>query len=295
MHGRCGFVISCAVLCHSLFLPQPVWTQDRPLPDLATFLEKVRERLQPDEARQSAYVYTETARRTSLDGRGRPKSEVVSVSESYPGLGPTARRWDRPIVRDGKRVSDADLKKLDAERYKEAEKYARDLKNPAKVREMARERDREHAEAKAAVDDAFRVLAVTMLRRESLNDVDTIVLAFTPRPNASARTRGGRALKAFSGTAWLGESDHELIKIEVEAINPLRVGLGLVASLGKGSRASFERRRVDGDEWLPVRATYDIAGRVLLFKGLRERASIEYSDYRKFGVDTSTVIAAPPL
>lgn len=264
------------------------------MPDLTTFLAKVRERLQPDEARQSAYVYTETARRTSLDGRGRPTSEVVSVSESYPGLGPTARRWDRPIVRDGKRVSDAELKKLDAERYKEAEKYARDLKNPSKVREMAREREKEQADAKAAVDDAFRVLAVTMVRREALHDVDAIVLAFTPRPNASARTRGGRALQAFSGTAWVGESDHELIKIEVEAIKPFRVGFGLVASLGKGSRASFERRRVDTDEWLPVRATYDIAGRIMLLKGLRQRASFEYSDYRKFGVDTSSVVSLPP-
>jgi hypothetical protein len=289
MQVRSGFVIAGT----ALLLSQAAWAQDRPLPDLTTFLANVRERLQPDEARQSAYMYTETARRTLLDGRGRPKSEVVSLSESYPGLGPTARRWERPIVRDGKRVSEAELKKLDAERYKEAEQYARDLKNPAKVREMAREREKQQAEAKAAVDDAFHVLAVTMVRRESVNAVDAIVLAFTPRPNVSASTRSGRALQAFSGTAWIGESDYELIKIEVEAIKLFRVGFGLVASLGKGSRASFERRRVDSDEWLPVRATYDIAGRLMLFKGLRERASIEYSDYRKFGVDTSAVVSLP--
>lgn len=290
MRGCVRFVITCA----ALFLPQPAWPQERPLPDPATFFAKVRERLQPDEARQSAYAYTETARRTLLDGRGRTRSEVVRVSESYPGLGPIARRWDRPIVRDGKRVSEAEIKKLDAERYKEAEKYARDLKNPAKVREMARERDREHVEAKAAVDDALNVLTVTMVRRESLQNVDAIVLTFTPRANVSARTRGGRAVQAFSGTAWVGEADHELMKVEVEAIKPLRIGLGLVASLSKGSKASFERRRVDGDEWLPARATYDIAGRLLLFKGLRERSSIEYTDYRKFGVDTSAVVSLPP-
>lgn len=289
--SRCfGLVLTCI----ALLLPGPmVRAQERPLPELTAFLEKVRERLQPDDARQSAYVYTVTSRRRPLDGRGRPKSEVISISESYPGLGPTAQRWDRPIVRDGQRVSDAELKKLDAERYKEAEKYARDLKNPGKAREMAREREKQQAEAKAAVDDAFRVLAVTMVRREPLNDVDAIVLAFTPRPNASARTRGGRVLQSFGGTAWVGESDHELMKIEVEAIKAFRIGLGLVASLGKGSRASFERRRVDGGEWLPVRATYDIAGRLMLFKGLRERALFEYSDYRKFGVDTSAVIAVP--
>lgn len=283
MRGRSGFLVTCAVL----LLSQPAWAQERPLPDLATFLAKVRERLQPDAARQSTYVYTETSRRTSLNRRGMPKSEEVSVNESYPGLWPTAPRWDRPIVKDGKRVSEAELKKLDAERYKEAEKYARDLKNPAKVREMARERDRERAEASAAVDDALRVLAVTMVRRETMHDADAIVLAFTPRKNVSARTRGGRAVQAFSGTAWIGEADHELIKIEVEAIKPLRIGLGLVARLSEGSKASFERKRVEGNEWLPIRATYDIAGRLLLFKGLRERASIEYSDYRRFGVDTS--------
>jgi hypothetical protein len=61
----------------------------------------------------------------------------------------------------------------------------------------------------------------------------------------------------------------------------------------KGSKASFQRRKVNGEAWLPARASYAVSVRVGLLAVLRRGASIEFSNYKKFGVDSSYRIAAP--
>jgi len=71
------------------------------------------------------------------------------------------------------------------------------------------------------------------------------------------------------------------------------LGLGLLARLHKGSRASLLRRKVNGEIWLPAQARFSGSARLLLFKGLRLDGLSEYSDYRKFQVATSTDITPP--
>ena len=77
--------------------------QMRPLPDPQPFLQEVKKRLQPDEERQSGYMYVQTQRNQKLDKAGRSTSESVTVAESYPGL-PGEGRWSREISRDGQPV-----------------------------------------------------------------------------------------------------------------------------------------------------------------------------------------------
>jgi hypothetical protein len=58
----------------------------------------------------------------------------------------------------------------------------------------------------------------------------------------------------------------------------------------KGSKAAFERRKVNGEQWLPARATYTGSARVMLLKVMRVGGTLEFSDYRKFSVETETKI-----
>jgi hypothetical protein len=66
----------------------------------------------------------------------------------------------------------------------------------------------------------------------------------------------------------------------------------LLARVHKGSRAAFERR-VNGEEWLPARASYTATARVMLLKMLRIGGTSEFSNYRKFTVETETRIGKP--
>ena len=270
------------------------FAQERPLPELEPFLKEVRVRLQPDDARSSAYAYTYTEHRVKIDGDGKSRGESVKVTESYPGFGPGEPRWDRVIAEDGKPVPDSELVKKDAERQKQAEQYARRLQSETERAKIARERDKELREIGEIVDDVFRVYTIAMQRREAVDGHETIAFSFAPKPGATARTTEGKRLQAFEGRAWISESTYEIVRLDAVAIKDLSFGMGILARLHKGATMSFTRRMVDGGgEWLPSRVQYKMSARFLLLKRMREEGTVEFSNYKKFAVDTVTTIAEP--
>ncbi len=263
--------------------------QPRPLPDAKPFLEEVRKRLQTDEQRQSGYMYVETRRELKLDKAGRSTKETLKVVESYPGL-PGEERWERVIAEDGKPVPAAELEKRDRDRGKKAQEYVRRLeREPEKVRrEQAREREKYFREMREAVDNVFLVYDIRMLARETIEGHDTIAFALTPRPQSQPRNREGRIMKHFMTRAWISEAEHELVRLDVEAIDTVPFGLGLLARVHKGSRLSFTRRKVNNEVWLPASANYTASARIGLIKVMRVGGTSEFSNYKKFTVDTTT-------
>jgi hypothetical protein len=271
-----------------------VSSQDRPLPEPGPFLEDVRIKLRRDEELQSGYMYVETRRELKLDKSMRATKESLSVIESYPGL-PGEERWERVISEDGKPVPPAELEKRDRERQKKAEEYVRKLtRQTEKDREKQRRDDdklrREEAEI---IDEIFRVYEVRLLRRERLEGHDTIVCSLTPRRGVKPRTRDGKIMQKFIATAWISEADRELARLQVEAIDTVSIGMGLLARVHKGTRASFQRRKVNDEVWLPASWDYSASARVMLLKTFRVGGTSEFSGYRKFTVDTATTYTNP--
>ncbi len=266
----------------------PALGQTRPLPDRDAFLREVRTRLDTNDDRLSGYSYVETTRRVKLDGGGRPAGESIRIAESYPGL-PGEPRWERVLEEDGRRTPDADLRKLDLERQRKAEAYARRLPRQSDADRARDEREaaKRRAERAAQVDDVFRAFDITLLGRDMLDGHDTVVVSLTPRPDARTRTRLGGFLKFFRGRAWISESDHELARLEVETTRTVSVGLGLLGRVHEGTRAAFDRRRSADGAWLPTRSEYTFSGRFLLLRRIRQGGTILFSNYRRFTVDTS--------
>ena len=98
----------------------------------------------------------------------------------------------------------------------------------------------------------------------------------------------------FTAKAWVSESDYELVRVDIQAIDTVSFGLGLLARVHKGARASFTRRKVNNEVWLPARASYTASARIGLVKVMRVGGTSEFSDYRKFTVDTSTTYSTKP-
>ncbi len=267
----------------------------RPLPDPDAFVREVRKHLETDSDRVRDFAYTETRREAHLDGDGRTTDQSVKVIESYPGF-PGQRRWERLISEDGKSVPAADLAKQDRKRQDDAEEYQRRAANqtPADRERRARARAERRREAQETLDDAFRVYQFKMIGREAIEGHDTIAFAMSPRPNATARTRIVGMLRQFQGRVWISEADYELVKIDVEAMDDMSLGMGLIARLHKGSRMMFQRRQVDGT-WLPAHSSYTASARVLLLRRMRVSATSDFSNYRRFSVGTSTTYDLPNL
>src|SRR5262249_39642534 len=143
------------------------------------------------------------------------------------------------------------------------------------------------------IDDIFRVFDVRMVGREPLDGHSTIVFTLTPRPDAKPRTRAGSIMRNFKVRAWISESDYEMARLDAEAIDTVSFGLGFLARVHKGSQASFQRRKVNDEQWLPARAVYSVSVRLGLVAVLRRGGSVDFSDYKKFGVESSYRIATP--
>jgi hypothetical protein len=277
-----------------LLLSMPLLAEQRPLPDLATFIAASRAKLELDEARQSGYVYLETRRERKLDASGRAVRETVNVYESYPGL-PGQPRWERQIRKDGRAVPSDQLARRDRERQQKVMAWVREReRHPDLAREAeARERAERRRKQVAIVADAERIYEFQILGRETVGGHDTIVLRFSPRPGVAPHTREGRMMAHVAGKAWVSESEHEVVRLEGEALDTISVGLGVVARVHEGSRAAFERRKVNGEAWLPARVSYTASARVMLVKMMRLGGVSEYSNYRKFSVDTDAVVKSP--
>src|SRR5215510_2979424 len=284
-----------AFVCIAVVAPASQ-AQDPPLPNPDGFLQQVRKRLETDDERQTGYMYVEKRREQKLDSAGRPTGESLKVFESYPGL-PGEGRWRRLISEDGRPVPPAELEKADRERQRQAEEYAQRLaKDPEKERaRVTQERERVKREREESVDDVFRVFDMRMIGRETLEGHTTIVFSLTARADAKPRTRDGNIMRNFSGRAWISESDYEVVRVDVEAINNVSIGFGLLARVHKGSQASFRRRKVNDEAWLPAMATYTGSARVALVKVMRRGGAVEFSDYKKFTVDTSTTPVRPKV
>jgi len=258
--------------------------QDRPLPDYEAFAAKVKDRLAADEERQSGYVFVERRTEQKLNGSGTVTSEHVQVFEVYPGL-EGEDRYRRLIEENGRPVAANKLAKHDRDRKKDVEDYARKTASPASRQRHAREMERQRRRYAAAVDDLFRIYNIRMVRRERLGGHDTIFATLSPN-GVKPLTDDGKIMTHFNARAWVSESDYELVRVEIEAIRDLSFGLGLLARVHKGTLATFERRKVNNEVWLPAKVTWTASGRLLLLRRLRLRGISEFSDYRKFTVDT---------
>jgi hypothetical protein len=267
--------------------------QERPLPDFDTFAAEVKKHLSTDEERQSGYVFNERRVEQKVNAAGRVTGESVKVYEVYPGL-PGEDRYYRLIEEGGRPTPPDRLAKQDIERQKQAEEYARNQATPSKRQKDAREQDKARREYSAAVEDIFRVYNIQMVRREPIDGIDTILATLVPKPGARPQTDDGKVMRHFKARAWISESDYELVRVEIEAIDNLSFGLGLVARVHKGTVATYQRRKVNGQTWLPAEVTWTASARVLLLRRLRLRGVSEFSNYRRYGVETKTTIGAPP-
>ena len=287
-------VLQILVALGFLIAGSTLGAQNRPLPDQESFLAETRKHLQTDCTLQSSYVYEETRRELKLDKGGRTSEESVKVVESYPGL-PGEERWERLVAEDGRPVPPEELAEQDRERQQKANEIVQRLARDSSKELARQERELQKArrERDEALTDIYNVFEIRMIGRERVEEHDTIAFVLTPRRGAKPKTRAGEQIRHFSVRAWISEHDHELVKLEAEAIDDLTSGLGVLVRLHKGARLSFLRRKVNGEVWLPAVVTYNGSARVGLLRTLRRSGTSEFSGYRKYSVDTLEGLSRP--
>jgi len=261
-----------------------VQVQPKPLPELKPFLAELRKTLHTDRHLLSQYTYTEKQTLMHLDSKGAPKTTEVNVFEVFPGS-PERVGYRRRIVRDGAPLTPAELKKEDqqVEKRVEAAEHRRSRITPP---ERERNRVDRLRREEQIIDDALGIFDVEMAGRETIGGRPAILLNFWPRAAYKPKTSEGKNMQHVAGRAWIDEEDYQVARVEVEVIDPISIGLGILAKLQKGASIVADRRKFNNEIWLPKRTEITLNARVLLVKGFNIRWINEYSEQKKYTVDT---------
>ncbi|MEO8258979.1 MAG: hypothetical protein ABI868_16655 [Acidobacteriota bacterium] len=284
--GWCG--LSLAML-----LPAAPLAQEQPLPDLTTLIARARANVRSDRELLSQYTYLERRADVRVSKLAKVSTGPVKVYQVYPGA-EDIETYRRLIEVDGRPVPRDELDKQDRERQREVmDAVAR------RQRESPRDRDkrlarREQAEREEqrVIDELFQIYTFTMVGRQTVDGRPAIALDFVPGGSLVPKTDAGKLMKKVRGRVWVSEGDYQVARVQAEMLDDISV-LGFLGKLYKGTTASFERRKVNDEIWLPAEARFDGSGRAFVRK-FQVGSVVQYSDYRKFSVETDTSFELPP-
>lgn len=287
--GAAGLLVAIAAIS-----PRATPQDTRPLPDRDTFVREARERLLLDADLLAQYFYTEREGRTDYDENGKPEKRTEKAYEVSPSVGgsPSYRRL---VSVDGVAVSRQALDAADRRHGRETLDWER-----ARAQESARDRARreervraDQREQRRLIDDGFRIYDMRVVGRETIRGRPAIVVTFTPRPGVTATVDGAAMLTKVVGRAWMDEEDRQMVRIEARSVDTITYGLGILARVFAGSTAVFERQKVNGEAWLPLRTVIRGSGRILLVKRVDLETRTDYADYRKVTANTAASSTVP--
>lgn len=267
---------------------------DSPLPDVKVILDTVKSRIQRDRELQSQYTYLEKRRDVKLSKLGKVTVGALRTFEVYPSTKP-GRTYKRLVEIDGKRLDAAELERRDAAHRKHILDMVEIEKNETPQIRAKREQQeaKDLREQRDLIDDAFAIFEVKLTGREMLDGRRVIAATLTPRQHVQTRSDEGKWMKRFKGRAWVSDDDHQVAKVEMEALDDINIGFGLVGRVHQGSKFTFARTKVNNEVWLPVEMKFEASGRTLLFRKFQIFTVTSYSDYKKFNVDTSVTFDQP--
>ena len=274
--------LALCTLMAAVCLPLSAQSPAGDLPDSATFLRQVRDRIRVDyDDLQQDFMYLEERRDVKVSKLGKLEVGPRRTFEVYPSARP-GQTYKRLIAVEGKPLDAAELAKRDREHQEDLRKTAEREKRETAAQRAARleEAAEEERERRAIIEDGLAVFAATLVRREMLDGHPVIVIALNPRADARVTTREGRWMKQFEGTAWVSEHDHEIVKLEMHANDDVTIGWGLLGRIHEGSRFILQRRKVE-NVWLPAQITFDASGRTLLLRKFQLNVVTTYSGYKR--------------
>jgi hypothetical protein len=134
---------------------------------------------------------------------------------------------------------------------------------------------------------AYRRMSVfSHVRRERAGGRAVAVVEFQAKADAAPIGDVERQAAAMAGALWIDEALQQVIRIDAYFVGDLD-------SIVEGSSVWMEHTLVNDEVWLPSRIEANVR-RSLRFGVLAQPfMAVQFTDYRKFNVDTDSTIAPP--
>jgi hypothetical protein len=255
----------------------------------------IREAAEKDienDRKQRDYTYIQREEEHKLDGKGVVRS---SESRTYEIMVLYEEQVRKLIAKNDKPLTESDARREDEKVQKIIEKRENESEGDRHRRIEKQNKDRE--EARLFVKEIAEAYDFGVSGEENLDGRDTTVIDAHPRPGYEPRMKNAKFLPKFRFRVWLDRMEKQWVKLDIQCIETVSVGLFLVR-LHKGSNIQIEQTRVNDEVWLPRHVSLKLDARVALFKALNIEEDVAYRDYRKFRTDTKIVpgteIQVPP-
>jgi hypothetical protein len=242
---------------------------------------------QLDWTRMKDYTWQAHSLERHFDSRGNVQSTKQEKWETLILNGQPHRRMleinGRPISAQEQR---SEQKKLDEAVRKTS------VETPAEKQRRLEEAERLRKREFAFLSEIPDLFDLRMEGESTVGGRQVWVISGTPRPGAQARSHDAKLLLKVRGRIWIDKATCQWAKVEAQTTGTISWGLFL-ARLHPGAQLTFEQVQVSDELWLPKRLFMTGTGRLGLLKRVAQDEEIQWSNYRKFSVD-SKVLAEPP-
>lgn len=227
--------------------------------------ERVRTSLKQmqDRAKQKEdYLFQRRITKRELTPEGTVKSQTVTTTRRDP--------WEDQVVT---RVILRDDKPLPADELAKQEERLR-----KSVIEMRKTPMKPRFEEESWMDEMPDALVFRRAGTEERHGRPAEVYTFSPNPAYKAKTIRAKAFEKIRGKVWVDQAEGEMTKLDVEVVDTISVGFGLLGKLEKGTHFEMERKKWDVGVWFEEwqRIRYDL--RILMVKTLRQEIETQWSN-----------------
>jgi hypothetical protein len=243
------------------------------LPEGNSLVKRVLAKQKLLEDTLNTYTYDVLEREQTLDKSGAARSEKTRLYEVFYVKGKAVAK---KVEENGHPLDPAAQKKED-------DRVSR------KVKDMTTDPS---AEDRAEIR-LSRILSRYDFRSVGREDVEghtTIVMDFTPLPGKRDIPHDS-VLREVGGRVWVDESEEQLVRAELHNTGGIKFLWGVGASVSD-ARMVLSFRAFDS-VWLPALFSFQVQGRMLIFKGFHTLVTETYSRYRRFEVSSEEEVAPP--
>jgi hypothetical protein len=242
---------------------------------------------QLDWVRMQDYTWQARSVERHFNSQGKVES---TRRESWETLILDGQPHRRMLARDGKPLSPAEQQYEQRKLDEAARKLS--AETPAEKRQRLEEAEKRRQREFAFLSEIPDLFDLRLEGESTVDGRPVWVVSGAPRPGAEPKSRDAKVLLKVRGRMWIDKASYQWAKVEAETTNTISWGLFL-ARLNPGAKLTFEQTEVNSEIWLPKRLFMIGSGRLGLIKRLSQDEQIDWSDYRKFTVD-SKVMTDPP-
>ncbi len=242
---------------------------------------------QLDWVRMQDYTWHGHSVERHFDSHGKVES---TKSEGWETVVLDGQPFRRDVERDGKPLSPQEQQKQQQKLDHETAHIGKETpeQRQRRVADAEKQRKREFAFL-SEIPDLYDL----KLEGDAVIDGRPVwIVSGAPRPGAQPRTHDAKVLLKVRGRLWIDKATYQWAKVEAETTGTISWGLFL-ARLNPGAKLVFEQGEVNSEIWLPKRLFVYGSGRLGLVKRLTQDQVVEWSDYKKFSVDSKVVTQYP--